>query len=99
MVTDGKVTRGAKVRLIRDGAVIHDGEIGSLRRFNDDVREVLAGFECGVVLANYANVEQGDTMEVYETRQVERTLSYVGPMDPRSSCSCAFICSSRRPAR
>ena len=75
MVTDGKVTRGAKVRLIRDGAVIHDGEIGSLRRFNDDVREVLSGFECGVVLANYMNVEQGDTMEVYETRQVERTLS------------------------
>ncbi|HET6547467.1 MAG TPA: translation initiation factor IF-2 [Solirubrobacter sp.] len=75
MVTDGKVTRGAKVRLIRDGAVVHDGEIGSLRRFNEDVREVLSGFECGVVLANYANVEVGDTMEVYETRQVERTLS------------------------
>ena len=75
MVTDGKVTRGAKVRLIRDGAVVHDGEIGSLRRFNEDVREVASGFECGVVLANYANVEEGDTMEVYETRQVERTLS------------------------
>jgi translation initiation factor IF-2 len=75
MVTDGKVTRGAKVRLIRDGAVIHDGEIGSLRRFNEDVREVASGFECGVVLANYQNVEEGDTMEVYETRQVERTLS------------------------
>jgi translation initiation factor IF-2 len=74
MVTDGKVTRGAKVRLIRDGAVVHDGEIGSLRRFNEDVREVLAGFECGVVLANYANVREGDTMEVYEQRQVERTL-------------------------
>ena len=73
MVTDGKVTRGAKVRLIRDGAVIHDGEIGSLRRMSDDVREVLQGFECGIVLANYQNVEQGDTMEVYETRQVERT--------------------------
>src|SRR5262249_44523824 len=58
MVTEGKVTRGAKVRLIRDGAVVHDGEIGSLRRFNDDVREVLQGFECGVVLANYQNVEQ-----------------------------------------
>ena len=42
---------------------------------NDDVREVLAGFECGIVLANYQNVEEGDTMEVYETRQVERTLS------------------------
>lgn len=75
MVTEGKVTRGAKVRLIRDGSVIHDGEIGSLRRFNEDVREVLQGFECGVVLANYQNVQQGDTMEVYETRQVERTLS------------------------
>ncbi|HEY6891952.1 MAG TPA: translation initiation factor IF-2, partial [Solirubrobacter sp.] len=75
MVTDGKVTRGAKVRLIRDGAVVHDGEIGSLRRFNEDVREVLAGFECGVVLNNYSNVEQGDTMEVYETRQVERKLT------------------------
>jgi translation initiation factor IF-2 len=75
MVTDGRVTRGAKVRLIRDGAVVHEGEIASLRRFNDDVREVLSGFECGVVLANYSNVEQGDTMEVYETRQVERTLS------------------------
>jgi translation initiation factor IF-2 len=74
MVTDGKVTRGAKVRLIRDGAVVHDGEIGSLRRFNEDVREVLGGFECGVVLANYANVREGDTMEVYEQRQVERTL-------------------------
>src|SRR5690349_94821 len=75
MVTDGKVTRGAKVRVIRDGAVIHDGEIGSLRRFNDDVREVLQGFECGIVLANYQNVQQGDTMEVYETRQVERKLT------------------------
>jgi translation initiation factor IF-2 len=75
MVTDGKVTRGAKVRLIRDGAVIHEGEIDSLRRFNDDVREVLAGFECGVVLRNYTNVNQGDTMEVYETRQVERKLT------------------------
>jgi translation initiation factor IF-2 len=75
MVTDGHVTRGAKVRLIRDGSVVHDGTIGSLRRFNDDVREVQTGFECGVVLANYSNVEEGDTMEVYETRQVERTLS------------------------
>jgi translation initiation factor IF-2 len=75
MVIDGKVTRGAKVRLIRDGAVVHDGTIGSLRRFNEDVREVTTGFECGVVLANYSNVEEGDTMEVYETRQVERTLS------------------------
>jgi translation initiation factor IF-2 len=75
MVLSGKVTRGAKVRLIRDGAVVHDGEIGSLRRFNEDVREVLTGFECGIVLNNFQNVQQGDTMEVYETRQVERKLS------------------------
>ena len=61
MVTDGKVTRGAKVRVIRDATVVHDGEIGSLRRFNEDVREVLTGFECGIVLANYQNVQQGDT--------------------------------------
>ena len=54
MVTDGKITRGSKIRLVRDGTVVHTGEIGSLRRVNDDVREVLAGFECGIVLANYA---------------------------------------------
>jgi translation initiation factor IF-2 len=75
MVTDGHVTRGAKVRLIRDGAVVHDGTIGSLRRFNEDVREVQTGFECGVVLKDYMDVKEGDVIEVYETRQVERTLS------------------------
>ena len=74
-VTDGKVTRGAKVRLVRDGAVVYDGEIASLRRVQDDVREVAAGFECGIVLNNFADVKEGDQLEVYETRQVERTLS------------------------
>ena len=74
-VTDGKVTRGAKVRLVRDGAVIYDGQIGSLRRVQEDVREVAAGFECGIVLQNYSDIKEGDQLEVYETRQVERTLS------------------------
>ncbi len=74
-VTEGRVTRGAKVRLVRDGAVVYDGTIGSLRRGADDVREVAAGFECGIVLQNYADVKEGDQLEVYETRQVERTLS------------------------
>ena len=60
---------------MRDGTVVYDGEIGSLRRVNDDVREVAAGFECGIVLANFADVKEGDVIEVYETRQVERTLS------------------------
>ena len=74
-VTEGKVTRGAKVRLVRDGAVIYDGQIASLRRVQEDVREVAAGFECGIVLQNYADIKEGDQLEVYETRQVERTLS------------------------
>jgi translation initiation factor IF-2 len=74
-VTEGKVTRGAKVRLVRDGAVVYDGVIASLRRGPDDVREVAAGFECGIVLHNFADIKEGDQLEVYETRQVERTLS------------------------
>jgi translation initiation factor IF-2 len=74
-VTDGKVTRGSKVRLVRDGAVVYDGTIDSLRRGADDVREVAAGFECGIVLHNFADIKEGDQLEVYETRQVERTLT------------------------
>jgi translation initiation factor IF-2 len=74
-VTDGRVTRGARVRLVRDGTVIYDTTIESLRRFNDDVREVTAGYECGIVLANYQDVKEDDVLEVYETRQVERALA------------------------
>ncbi len=73
-VTDGKLSRGDKVRLVRDGMVIYDGEIASLRRFNEDVREVATGYDCGIVLANYADVKEGDVMEAYTTRQVEREL-------------------------
>ena len=74
-VTDGKVTRGAKCRLVRDGTIVYDGEIASLRRVQEDVREVAAGFECGIVLQNYADIKEGDVIEVYATRQVERTLT------------------------
>jgi translation initiation factor IF-2 len=74
-VTDGRVTRGAKVRIVRDGTVIYDTTIASLKRFNDDVREVATGYECGIVLANYQDVKEGDVLEVYETRQVERALA------------------------
>jgi translation initiation factor IF-2 len=73
-VTEGKVTRGASVRLVRDGTVVWTGEIDSLRRHSDDAREVAAGFECGIVLRNYQDVKVGDVLEVFETRQVERTL-------------------------
>jgi translation initiation factor IF-2 len=74
-VTEGKVTRGARVRVVREGTVIYDTTIESLRRFNDDVREVANGFECGVVIANFQDLHEGDVLETYETRQVERELS------------------------
>jgi translation initiation factor IF-2 len=74
-VTEGTITRGSKVRLVRDGTVIWEGEIASLRRFNEDVREVATGFECGIVLRDYADVKEGDVLETYTTRQVERELS------------------------
>ncbi len=73
-VTDGRITRGSKVRLVRDGTVIYDGEIQSLRRFNEDVREVAAGYDCGVVLRDFADIKEGDVLETYATRQVEREL-------------------------
>jgi translation initiation factor IF-2 len=74
-VTQGTVRRGARCRLVRDGTVIYDGRIGSLRRFKDDVREVTVGLECGIVLENYPDPKEGDVIEVYETKQVEQTLS------------------------
>jgi translation initiation factor IF-2 len=74
-VTDGTVRRGGRARLVRDGTVVYDGRVASLRRFKDDVREVTAGLECGMVLENYADIKEGDVIEVYETRQVEQTLS------------------------
>jgi translation initiation factor IF-2 len=74
-VTDGTITRGSKVRLVRDGTVIWDGEIASLRRFNEDAREVASGYECGIVLRDYADVKEGDVLETYTTRQVERELA------------------------
>ncbi|HEY4896975.1 MAG TPA: translation initiation factor IF-2 [Solirubrobacteraceae bacterium] len=73
-VTEGKITRGARVRVVREGTVIYDTTIDSLRRFNDDVREVTNGFECGVVLMNFQDLHEGDVLESYETRQVEREL-------------------------
>ena len=63
------------MRVVRDGTVIYDTTIESLRRFNDDVREVAGGFECGIVLTNFQDVHEGDVLEAYETRQVERELS------------------------
>jgi translation initiation factor IF-2 len=74
VVTEGKVTRDANVRLIRDGTVIWTGRIGSLRRFKDDVSEVESGLECGIVLEGYGDVKEDDVLELFETKQVEQTL-------------------------
>jgi translation initiation factor IF-2 len=74
-VTEGKVTRGSRVRVVREGTVIYDTTIASLRRVNDDVREVATNFECGIVLANFQDLREGDVLETYETRQVERQLA------------------------
>ena len=73
-VLEGVVRRGAKVRLLRDNVVTFDGELDSLKRFKDDVREVKAGFECGLSLKNYNDVDKGDQLEVYEIVEVSRTL-------------------------
>ncbi|MGP2528028.1 translation initiation factor IF-2 [Acidaminococcus sp. LBK-2] len=69
-VKDGKITRSAKVRLVRDGIVIHEGELDSLRRFKDDVKEVAANFECGLTLADYRDIKEGDQLEVYVMEEV-----------------------------
>jgi translation initiation factor IF-2 len=75
MVTDGLVRRGSSVRLIRDGVVIHSGELDSLKRFKEDVREVKAGFECGLSLKNFNDVQVGDQLEVFEVVEVARTIA------------------------
>jgi translation initiation factor IF-2 len=74
IVNEGKVTRTASVRLVREGTVIWDGKLGSLRRFKDNVQEVEEGQECGIVLDGYADVKEGDILEFFETKQVEQTL-------------------------
>jgi translation initiation factor IF-2 len=74
MVLEGLIKRGARVRLLRDNVVIHDGEFDSLKRFKDDVREVKAGFECGLSLKNYNDIREGDQLEAYEVLEVARTL-------------------------
>ncbi len=73
-VLEGLIRRGGRVRLLRNGVVLHDGELDSLKRFKDDVREVKAGFECGLSLKNFNDVEKGDQLECYEIVEVSRTL-------------------------
>jgi translation initiation factor IF-2 len=73
-VQDGKITRNSKIRLIRDGIVIHEGEIGSLKRFKDDVRDVDAGYECGLNLANFNDIKVGDIIEAFKIIETKKKL-------------------------
>ncbi len=74
IVKEGKIKRTNKVRLIRDGIVIYTGELGSLKRFKDDVKEVASGYECGLNIANYNDIKVGDLIEAYEEVEVKKTL-------------------------
>lgn len=74
IITDGKVVRNSKVRVIRDGRVIYDGVMNSLKRFKDDAKEVAQGFECGIGVENYNDIKVGDILEAYEIQQVAREL-------------------------
>jgi len=72
LVKEGEITRNSRVRLVRDGAIIYEGGVASLRRFKDDVRSVSAGFECGVGLENFQDIKEGDVIEVFEIREKPR---------------------------
>jgi translation initiation factor IF-2 len=72
-VTRGVIRRNSKIRVVREGAIVYETTIGSLKRFKDDVREVQEGFECGILLDNFNDVKEGDVLEAYETREIERT--------------------------
>jgi len=74
MVTSGEVRRNARFRLLRDNVVVYTGELESLKRMKDDVREVKEGFECGIKLKNYNDIKEGDQLEVFEVKEVARTL-------------------------
>ncbi|MFP3948039.1 MAG: EF-Tu/IF-2/RF-3 family GTPase, partial [Longimicrobiales bacterium] len=77
-VTDGRIERNGQVRLVRDGIVVYNGEIDSLKRFKDDVREVREGYECGLGIANFNDVKVGDVIECYKVEEVARTLAGTG---------------------
>ncbi len=74
-VTEGKIQRGAKVRLVRDNAIVYEGTVSTLKRFKDDVKEVDKGFECGIGLDNFSDIKSGDIMEVFSQEKIARKLA------------------------
>jgi len=73
MVINGVITRGSKVRFLRDGTIIWKGAVQSLKRFKDDAKEVATGFECGIGLTDFQDLKQGDIIETFEEREIPRT--------------------------
>jgi translation initiation factor IF-2 len=73
-VTEGVIQRSQRIRLLRDGVIVFDGNIGSLRRFKDDAREVQHGYECGIGIENYNDIKIGDTMDCYTMEEIKPTL-------------------------
>ena len=71
-VTNGKVVRNAEIRLVRDGIVIHEGKISSLKRFKDDAKEVAQGYECGIGIEDYNDIKEGDVIECFQMEEIER---------------------------
>jgi translation initiation factor IF-2 len=88
-VTNGVVRRNAKVRVVRDGVVVYDTGVASLKRFKDDVREVASGFECGIQLEGFNDIKQGDVLEFYETREIERTELAAAAAEPAGPADTA----------
>ena len=74
LVTDGKVVRGNNIRVVRDGVVIFEGKISSLKRFKDDVREVQSGYECGMGIENFNDIKVGDIFEIYSFEEIKQKL-------------------------
>ena len=74
MVLDGKINRNSKIRVVRDGVVVYTGELASLKRFKDDVKEVSTGYECGLNIHNFNDIKVGDIVESYENVEVKRKL-------------------------
>jgi len=74
IVRDGKIKSRSKVRVIRDGIVIYTGELGSLKRFKDDVKEVVSGYDCGLSVQGYNDIREGDLIEAYEEVEVKKSL-------------------------
>jgi translation initiation factor IF-2 len=74
MVLDGKINRNSSVRIIRDGVVVYTGELASLKRFKEDVKEVATGYECGLNIQNFNDIKVGDIVEAYEQVEVKRKL-------------------------